>query len=226
MKFPNAANGVKKIFTAEILSLISSVCVFVTIVLMLAALASTAGAISDGSDGAAVGALASGAGTVVFGIATVVLAIIAFILNIVGITKASKDEESFKMALYALIGGIILSVIGSAFTNVNGYVSSIMQALQVVADLLVLLYVIQGVRYLALKLNRPDIDQKGQNLFKIIFCVLVLQFIARMVVVIFGGQAASVPAAVIALIAVVLSVVQYSLYLAFLAKAKKMLAEG
>ena len=35
MKFPNAANGVKKIFTAEILSLISSVCVFVTIVLML-----------------------------------------------------------------------------------------------------------------------------------------------------------------------------------------------
>ena len=160
MKFPNAANGVKKIFTAEILSLISSVCVFVTIVLMLAALASTAGAVSDGSDGAAVGALASGAGTVVFGIATVVLAIIAFILNIVGITKASKDEESFKMALYALIGGIILSVIGSAFTNVNGYVSSIMQALQVVADLLVLLYVIQGVRYLALKLNRPDIDHR------------------------------------------------------------------
>lgn len=226
MKFPNAANGVKKIFTAEILSLISSVCVFVTIVLMLAALASTAGAVSDGSDGAAVSALASGAGTVVFGIATVVLAIIAFILNIVGITKASKDEESFKMALYALIGGIILSVIGSAFTNVNGYVSSIMQALQVVADLLVLLYVIQGVRYLALKLNRPDIDQKGQNLFKIIFCVLVLQFIARMVVVIFGGQAASVTAAVIALIAVVLSFVQYILYLAFLAKAKKMLAEG
>ena len=54
----------------------------------------------------------------------------------------------------------------------------------------------------------------------------MLQFIARMVVVIFGGQAASVTAAVIALIAVVLSFVQYILYLAFLAKAKKMLAEG
>ena len=172
------------------------------------------------------GTITSGDTTSNFDGTAVWSAIIAFILNIVGITKASKDEESFKMALYALIGGIILSVIGSAFTNVNGYVSSIMQALQVVADLLVLLYVIQGVRYLALKLNRPDIDQKGQNLFKIIFCVLVLQFIARMVVVIFGGQAASVTAAVIALIAVVLSFVQYILYLAFLAKAKKMLAEG
>ena len=225
MKFPNAANGVKKIFTAEILSLISGICMFVMIVLLVVALAA-AKAVSGGADGAAAGAVASGAGTLVFGIGSGVLAIIAFILNIVGITKASKDEESFKMALYALIGGIILSVIGSAFTNVNGYVSSIMQALQVVADLLVLLYVIQGVRYLALKLNRPDIDQKGQNLFKIIFCVLVLQFIARMVVVIFGGQAASVTAAVIALIAVVLSFVQYILYLAFLAKAKKMLAEG
>ena len=225
MKFPNAANGVKKIFTAEILSLIAGICMFVMIVLLVVALAA-ANAVSGGSDGAAVGAVASGAGTLVFGIGSGVLAIIAFILNIVGISKASKDEESFRMALYAVIGGIILTVIGTAFNNVNGYVSSIMQALQVVADLLVLLYVIQGIRYLSLKLNRPDIDRKGQNLFKIIFVVLVLQFIARIVVIIFGGMAASITAAIIALIAVILSVIEYILYLAFLAKAKKMLAEG
>ena len=225
MKFPNAANGVKKIFTAEILSLISGICMFVMIVLLVVAPAA-AKAVSGGADGAAAGAVASGAGTLVFGIGSGVLAIIAFILNIVGISKASKDEESFRMALFAVIGGIILSVIGTAFNNVNGYVSSIMQALQVVADLLVLLYVIQGIRYLSLKLNRPDIDQKGQNLFKIIFIVLVLQFIARIVVIIFGGMAASITAAIIALIAVILSVIEYILYLAFLAKAKKMLAEG
>ena len=225
MKFPNAANGVKKIFTAEILSLISGICMFVMIVLLVVALAA-AKAVSGGADGAAAGAVASGAGTLVFGIGSGVLAIIAFILNIVGISKASKDEESFRMALFAVIGGIILSVIGTAFNSVNGYVSSIMQALQVVADLLVLLYVIQGIRYLSLKLNRPDIDQKGQNLFKIIFIVLVLQFIARIVVIIFGGMAASITAAIIALIAVILSVIEYILYLAFLAKAKKMLAEG
>ncbi len=225
MKFPNAANGVKKIFTAEILSLISGICMFVMIVLLVVALAA-AKAVSGGADGAAAGAVASGAGTLVFGIGSGFLAIIAFILNIVGISKASKDEESFRMALFAVIGGIILSVIGTAFNNVNGYVSSIMQALQVVADLLVLLYVIQGIRYLSLKLNRPDIDQKGQNLFKIIFIVLVLQFIARIVVIIFGGMAASITAAIIALIAVILSVIEYILYLAFLAKAKKMLAEG
>ena len=225
MKFPNAANGVKKIFTAEILSLISGICMFVMIVLLVVALAA-AKAVSGGADGAAAGAVASGAGTLVFGIGSGVLAIIAFILNIVGISKASKDEESFRMALFAVIGGIILSVIGTAFNNVNGYVSSIMQALQVVADLLVLLYVIQGIRYLSLKLNRPDIDQKGQNLFKIIFIVLVLQFIARIVVIIFGGMAASITAAILALIAVILSVIEYILYLAFLAKAKKMLAEG
>lgn len=225
MKFPNAANGVKKIFTAEILSLISGICMFVMIVLLVVALAA-AKAVSGGADGAAAGAVASGAGTLVFGIGSGVLAIIAFILNIVGISKASKDEESFRMALFAVIGGIILSVIGTAFNNVNGYVSSIMQALQVVADLLVLLYVIQGIRYLSLKLNRPDIDQKGQNLFKIIFIVLVLQFIARIVVIIFGGMAASITSAIIALIAVILSVIEYILYLAFLAKAKKMLAEG
>ena len=225
MKFPNAANGVKKIFTAEILSLISGICMFVMIVLLVVALAA-AKAVSGGADGAAAGAVASGAGTLVFGIGSGVLAIIAFILNIVGISKASKDEESFRMALFAVIGGIILSVIGTAFNNVNGYVSSIMQALQVVADLLVLLYVIQGIRYLSLKLNRPDIDQKGQNLFKIIFIVLVLQFIARIVVIIFGGMAASITAAILALIAVILSVIEYILYRAFLAKAKKMLAEG
>ena len=226
MKFPNAANGVKKIFTAEILTLISNFCVFGTAVLMIVALASTAGAVANGSEGAAVGALASGAGTIVFAIGSLVLAIIAFILNIVGITKASKDESSFKTALYALLAGIVLSVLGNALTNVNGYIASLLQALQVVAELLVILYVIQGIRYLALKLNKPEIDQKGQNLFKVIFAILVLQFIARMVVLFFGGMAASITAAIIALIAIILSIVEYVLYLIFLAKAKKMLAEN
>ncbi|MER2080152.1 MAG: hypothetical protein ABS876_01360 [Ruminococcus sp.] len=224
MTFPNGADGVKKIFTAEILGLIASVCFFITAILTITTVAAAVGA-SGGSDAAAVGAVASGAGVVVLSLGGLVLSIISFILSLVGINKASKDEPSFKMALYAIFAGIALAVLAGVFSG-NSVVNGIIQALQVIAEVVVTLYVIQGIRVFAQKLNNAEVDKKGETLFKIIMVVLALEFIARIIVAIFGGSAASVTAGIFALVAVVLSIVQYILYLSLLAKAKKMLAES
>nr|WP_316626779.1 hypothetical protein [uncultured Ruminococcus sp.] len=89
MTFPNGADGVKKIFTAEILGLIASVCFFITAILTITTVAAAVGA-SGGSDAAAVGAVASGAGVVVLSLGGLVLSIISFILSLVGINKASR----------------------------------------------------------------------------------------------------------------------------------------
>ena len=220
MKYPNAANGVKKIFTAEILTLIAGLCSFVGAVLMLVALISGTSAAKNSSDAAAASALITGVVSTPFIIAAAVLGIIAFILNIVGIGKASKDEPAFKIAFYAVFANIVIAVISAIFSG-NSFVVSLMQTLSSVATLMV--YVIQGIRNLSLRLNDHEMDDKGRTLFMIILVVLLIEFAASMTATIFHAFAGSVVAAVLLLIATVLSLVQYILYLSYLAKAKKML---
>ena len=222
MKYPNAANGVKKIFTAEILTLIAGLCSFVGAVLMLVALISGTSAAETSSDAAAASAIITGVVSTPFIIAAAVLGIIAFILNIVGIGKASKDEPAFKIAFYAVFANIVIAVISAIFSG-NSFVVSLMQTLSSVATLMVTLYVIQGIRNLSLRLNDHEMDEKGRTLFMIILVVLLIEFAASMTATIFHAFAGSVVAAVLLLIATVLSLVQYILYLSYLAKAKKML---
>ena len=88
MRFPNAALGVKRIFTAEILSLIAAI---------LGALTVMGAAFTAGVSGVAIassGNVASGASlaslgfTAIFGIATLVLTVIAFFMKLFGVNKA------------------------------------------------------------------------------------------------------------------------------------------
>ena len=101
MRFPNAHEGVKKIFTAEILMII------VTIGTVIVSGISMSGDRSEGAIGAAAIIL----------VAAGVISIIAFIMNLLGIIQARKDEAKFTYALYAVIGGIIASLVQSAFPD-------------------------------------------------------------------------------------------------------------
>ena len=69
-------------------------------------------------------------------------------------------------------------------------------------------------------------DRKGNTLFKVISLVLLLGITANIMVVVFGGTDGSVAAAVFSMVSTLLSLVQYVLYLSYLGKAKKMLAEN
>lgn len=216
MTFPNAYQGVKKIFLAQILALISVAALLIT---SFAALG-TIGAAAGGSDAGAVAGLGI---TAIFGIGYLVLALLAFIFQIIGISKASKDEPAFKIALYLIIAGIAVSIIGG-FMAEGSVIKSIFTVATDVINLAITVYVIQGIRNLAVKLGNTEMDNKGNNIFKIIIAVYVCIFIARIVSMISGGTATSVIAAVFAIIAAVLSIIQYVIYLIYLNKAKAMLA--
>lgn len=212
MKFNNAYEGVKKIFTAEILALIAAAATLITV---LAAIG-TIGASSVG------GAVAGLGFTAIFAIAAAIIAVIGFIMQIIGVNKASLDETSFKIALYLIIGGIIVSLIGG-FIN-NGTVKSIFNILGDVINLAITIYIIQGIKNLAAKLNNNEMIAKGDNLFKIILAIYVIMIIARIITLISGGTTASVIAVVFAIIAGILSIIQYVFYLLYLKSAKEMLA--
>lgn len=215
MKFTNAFEGVKKIFAAEILALIASVCGTIALALPVVALVAAANQ-SGGGTAASLG------GLVVVGIATVVLSIIAFIFKLIGVNKASKDEPSFKIALYLILAGIAVSVAGGIF-NSNATASSIFSALGEVVNLGVTIFIIQGIKNLAAKLGDEKMVKKGDTIFKYIIAIYVLVIIAQIVAMILQNSAALVVALVIIVITGILEIIQYILYLIYLSKAKKML---
>jgi len=216
MRFPNAAKGVKKIFTAEILQLIAEIVAIVAIAMLIITL-SAAKVNSQG------GTIIAGTGTVVLFTGTAVLALIAGIMSLVGIIQASGDESSFKVALAAIIISLATAVIAGIFST-NGAIQGICQIIQNVMSLAVTVFVINGVTNLAEKLNNMEVFDKGKNLLKIIICIYAFSLVASVISLIFGGTFASVTAAILALIAALLNVLSYILYLILLNKAKKMLA--
>jgi len=220
MRFPNAASGVKKIFTAEILALISEILLIIAGFMVVVALAATN---TNGNESLALGTLA---GFAIFGFGASVIAIIAFILKIVGISQASKDENSFKTAIICLIIGIVGSLVYSIFQTSSPTVASIGNLIYQLMNLFVTIFVISGIIKLADQLNDGVVSAKGSTLLKLITVIYALTIIANIIVLILGGYAVSIVAAIIYLIALILTVVQYIMYLVYLANAKKMLAEN
>ncbi len=216
MRFPNAAAGVKKIFTAEILTLIAAIATLISTILLVV----TLGAAASGSKG---GTIAAGGFTAILFVAAGIVGIVAFIMSIVGISNASKDEPTFKTALICVIVGIVGSLVASIFSG-NAVVSSIGSLVTNVANLFVTIFVITGIIRLADQLNNAEVGNKGNNILKMIIAISVLAIIANLIVLIMGGRV-SVVAGIIAIVAAVLEIVQYIMYLSFLSNAKAMLAE-
>ena len=212
MKFPNAYNGVKKIYTAEILYLIG---IIFSVIAVIAAFVA-AGAIEIGEDAISAGSVGTMA---VFGLIAGVLLIVGFIIYLVGLNNGKKDEPLFKTALMFVLAAIVITLIGS-FTK--GTVSKLFSDLSSVASILITYYVIRAIISLADKLNNAEVAQKGKRVINLIFTVFILSFVAS----ILGHFALTGTAsAIISIVATILSLIQCFIYLSFLSRAKRMLAQ-
>ncbi len=211
MQFPNAYEGVKKIYKAEILAIIAAICLVIVGILALVVAASE-------SAGAAVGVL-------IFGLAAAVLAIIAFIMNIVGVGRASKDEPAFKTALYALIIGIIASIVLGAFQSSNALISGLGSTVSKVMEFLASYYICTGIINLADKLNDAAVSEKGKKVRTMLIVVWIISAVVGLISGIVNSGAVSVIGGILAIIAAILAIIAYIMYLGLLSKAKKMLEQ-
>lgn len=223
MRFPNAAKGMKKIFSAQVMSLIGTL-------LLIAALVLGVIGVATGQIGGELDLEVAGfelIGALAFAAAWLILSFIAFIVNLVGIFNASRDESNFKNAWFFLALSILMAMIAGAFAPVNGMgmFSSLMYTLSSLLNLFVTLFIISGGVKLADQMNRGDVSALGSNVLKLIVVVKVIELIVCLISSFMGGMAASVVAGILAIVAIALSVIQYFMYLVFLNKAKKMLNE-
>ena len=218
MRYPNAFAGVKKIFTAEILSIISAVAVLVAALFGF----TSVGAAVDGS---ATGAFASLGGAAIFTLGAGIVAIIAFILNIVGINSAAKDEPTFKKALIAVLVGIIASVLSSVLSS-QKTISSILSRASGCASVIVTIFVIMGIQALAKNLGNEEMIKKGNTTIKLVLCSYLISTVLGLIADIAQGPAGlTVTLVILAIVSAVFSIIEYVFYLRYLSAAKMMLMQ-
>lgn len=212
MTCPNAYAGVKKIYNAEIMAIVAAV------LMVLGALFALLGIASEGIGIALVGG--------VFVIIAGILLIIAAIINIVGVSRASKDEGAFKNALIALCVGIIANIVVSS-AGQNSFLGGLGSFVNKVAEFLATYFVCTGVINLADRFGDYAVKEKGEKYRKILMCVFGLSAVLSLLSAIFanGGGMTGV-LGVLTLLSAIISAVAYVIYLGMLKKARDMLAEN
>ncbi len=218
MKFPNALNGVKKIRTSEILSLIVSLLGGVGGALVLT---------SIGSAKTAEQAIANGGGALIGGgiVAAIagILGIISFILQLVGLNAAGKDEKNFRQGFILALVGIVVSVLQTAFAS-NNLLSSAFELISSVITPIITYLVINGIINLARKLGNDAMVARGMKLFKFIIVGYAISIIIKLIETIFTNNATmQTVVGVLAIVAAVISIIVLVTYLKYLGRAVKML---
>jgi len=222
MKFPNAYQGVKKIFTAEILSLIGAACMIIFAVFGVVALAGMAAASGDT-------VLTGGVGLAVFGLAGGILSLIGMLFLMIGTKRAAQDEPIFNQAYMYILCSLILTLASLIISSIWPYGTwdNMSTTVANILAMIATIFIISGVQNLAKQLNRPDMVAAGNTYMILLIVVYAVQIIVRIIPVFFGANAAaSRVVGILSLAAEIASLIVYILYLVFLGKAKKMLAEN
>ena len=169
MKFPNAAKGVKKLFSAEILYLLSVILIGVVSVITVI----INNKMTNVSNAVAVlilvGFIAGG-----------VLAVIAFILQIVGLVQASRDERAFKGVILLTVFGIIVSVIGAFFSK-DSFINSLSTTINSVVSVISIILIILGIGNMSLQLERQDMIERGGRIIRIIVWLAIISIIMNLI---------------------------------------------
>ncbi len=226
MAHENARNGIGKVFTAQILQIITVVCTLIAGIASAVVLAAAVSVQSSGevSAGAAVGGGISVILAGLFFITAAVISIIAFILQLVGLNKAGKDNEklhsAFTLSIVAIIVAFVGGIVSSLFSTEASWVKSIVDIVALVIGLVITNKVLMGCGEL-----NSSLQEKADKTWKMYMCVIILDIVVALVTIIMGAMGITAVSAVAYIILIVLDgvldFISYIMFLTFLAKARK-----
>jgi len=220
MQFENAYKGVKKIFIAELLSILAAVFV-------LAAASMSAFVQLDATHPLMI---ATGA-LILVGLG---ISIVSFVLKLVGLHQGGRDESRLKIGFYIVITAIVLTVVSFTLNIVNGATGGILtlainliDTLVDVSKIILIIYILGGIGNLALSLNDEFMANRSRfliNLVAILFVAsILLSFVPSLIGnaneplrIIFGVM--SIVSALMELVAYILCVIHYGRAVKMLSK--------
>lgn len=218
MRYPNAAKGIKKIYLAEILGILALVLAIVMAIMVAGSHVDTS--ISGEEAAQALQAANLGTPFVILGVAMMLLMLVSYFMNLIGVINASKDDEVFKMALWALLASIAFGVVAAILENSNAKVASWLKVPSTLFELVVTIYVLDGIGNLARNLGKNDIADLSKQCRTWMMCALVLSAAAEVLVAVQAAESTFKTTSGIA--ASLLGIVAYVVYLRVLNKARLM----
>ena len=215
MTYPNAYSGVKKLFTAQILSLI-------VVILSLITAGIAAGGAAAIEDHAEAGLVALG-GSAILGVIVLVIGVIALIITLVGLHQAGKDEKCFKTAfIFAIIQLVAAFVKGFGAEGSALYVGA--DFIADLAQIIMIIYVIYGVINLAKSLNDEKLAKRGKTLLTLIMILLIVALVISIVGNFVGGsETGAMIVGITGIVSAIIMLVAYIMYLTLLSRAMKTL---
>lgn len=216
MKFPNAYQGLKNVFTAQILMLISIGC-------------SVVGALTGGI-GVVAGSVVTGLGGGVIVLGALVLMLLSLIFTLVGLSRASRDETGFRGAFYCTLIDLILTVIVNVLVSLGiggSVLKSIADIISLILDILVIAYIFKGIDVLAGKLGREDVSGTGHSVIVYLWVVYAVTIFCDMMNLLFPAAAVLMGVlGVVSFLAGIAMIIGYILYLVHLNRSIQMLKES
>ena len=220
MRFPNACKGLKKIFFAELISLIALVPYAVSLVLIQF--------LPEEIDKNNAEILPAEVVVTILSILSLVMMTVAYVLNVIGYVTASKDNESFKKAMLLTIAGMVLTVVSGIMENANGnpILTNTFDSMENILDLLITLTTISGIVTLSVTYGDLRMVESGKALFKFLFAIYLPTLIAYVFVYLLRNtRSAAFLAVTVTFISFALNTVYSLLYLRYLYRAVNMLEE-
>ena len=220
MRFPNACKSLKKIFFAELISLIALVPYAVSLVLVQF--------LPEEINKNNAEILPAEVVVTILSILSLVMMTVAYVLNVIGYVTASKDNESFKKAMLLTIAGMVLTVVSGIMENANGnpILTNTFDSMENILDLLITLMTISGIVTLSVTYGDLRMVESGKALFKFLFAIYLPTLIAYVFVYLLRNtRSAAILAVTVTFISFALNTVYSLLYLRYLYRAVNMLEE-
>ena len=220
MRFPNACKGLKKIFFAELISLIALVPYAVSLVLVQF--------LPEEINKNNAEILPAEVVVTILSILSLVMMTVAYVLNVIGYVTASKDNESFKKAMLLTVAGMVLTVVSGIMENANGnpILTNTFDSMENILDLLITLMTISGIVTLSVTYGNLRMVESGKALFKFLFAIYLPTLIAYVFVYLLRNtRSAAILAVTVTFISFALNTVYSLLYLRYLYRAVNMLEE-
>lgn len=218
MKYPNASTGIKRIYVAEILSVLAAA---LAIVVMILTAANHIDTNLTGEEATrALQAAKMDTPFVVLSLSMMLLMLVSFFMNLSGIIKASKDEISFRNALWVLLAGMVFEIVASIIQNSRPQVAHWLQVPATLCNLVVMIFVLEGITVLADNLSRKDVSGMCRSCRTYLLYALALSAAAEVLTAL--GITGSAGRSATGIAGHLLEIVAYVFYLRVLNKARLM----
>lgn len=200
--YPNAAKGLKMIFTSQILTMIG---------LVLAAL---------GTAMTLVSVLAGGSGAVgIVVIPGLIAVIVAYVMEIVGLSRASNDDANYRIAMGAAVAALVAIILSCVIKS--DILSTLLSIVAILLNFVVVNNVCQTSGNLLHSLGNDTLANRGATISKIYFICTIVSVVCTVVDLIPFLNALS---SIVSFVASIAALVGYIMYLTFLSSGSKALA--